>query len=58
VTDQTVKVGQTVFPEVADSFFTGFTDTSARPVLHMCLQSALKGTPCAHSLNVNLPKEA
>jgi ribose transport system substrate-binding protein len=58
VTDQTVKIGQTVFPEVADSFFTGFTDTSARPVLHMCLQSALKGTPCAHSLNVNLPKEA
>lgn len=56
VTDKTVQVGKTVFPDVEDSFFDGFTDTGAHPVLQMCLQSALTGDPCKRRLDVTLPK--
>jgi len=56
VTEKTVKVNKTVFPDVEDSFFTGITDTGPHPVLTMCLQSARTGTPCSHTLHVNLPK--
>lgn len=55
VTDKTVEVGKTVFPGVEDSFFTGFTDTGSHPVVSMCLNSALKGTPCGNRLSVHLP---
>jgi ribose transport system substrate-binding protein len=56
VTDETVKPGQTVFPDVVDSFFNGFTDTGKHPVVDMCLASAQKGTPCGRRLQVNLPE--
>lgn len=55
-TDTTVRPGQTVFSGVPDSFFDGFTDTSANPVLRMCLPSATKATPCGGSLQVSLPR--
>ncbi len=54
-TDATVRMGQTVFNGVPDSFFDGFTDTSRSPVLRMCLASATKGTPCGGQLQVRLP---
>jgi len=55
-TDATIRIGETVFPDVPDSIFNGFTDTGAHPVLRMCLDSALKGKPCGSRLTVNLPK--
>lgn len=55
VTEQTVKRGETVFDGVEDSFFTGITDTNPHPVVTMCVDSALKGTPCRGALTVNLP---
>jgi ribose transport system substrate-binding protein len=55
VTEQTVKLGETAFDDVEDGFFTGITDTGPHPVLTMCIDSALKGTPCARRLNINLP---
>lgn len=55
VTERTVKLGETVFKGVEDSFFTGITDTNAHPVVHMCLDSALTGEPCGGRLTVNLP---
>jgi ribose transport system substrate-binding protein len=55
VTDKTVKMGETVFDGVEDSFFTGITDTNTPPVITMCVDSALKGKPCGDHLNINLP---
>lgn len=55
VTEQTVKLGETVFDDVEDSFFTGITDTGAHPVVSMCVESALKGTPCGDHLAITLP---
>jgi ribose transport system substrate-binding protein len=55
VTDATVRPGVTVFDDVDDGFFTGITDTNARPAVTMCLDSALKGKPCGDHLTVNLP---
>jgi ribose transport system substrate-binding protein len=55
VTDQTVRLGETVFDDIPDSFFDGFTDNAANPVVRMCPASALKGTPCGARLQVNLP---
>lgn len=55
VTDQTVKLGDTVFPDVADNFFTGVTDTNPNPVLRMGLASAQSATPDGSYLRVNLP---
>jgi ribose transport system substrate-binding protein len=55
VTDATVKPGVTVFDDVEDGFFTGITDTNARPAVTMCLDSARTGRPCGDRLTVNLP---
>jgi ribose transport system substrate-binding protein len=55
VTSDEIKAGVTVFPDVADGFFDGFTDTNPDPVLTMCLNSALKGQPCGGQLTVKLP---
>jgi ribose transport system substrate-binding protein len=55
VTDQTVKVGETVFPDLPDSFFADFTDSGPNAVVKICVDAALSGKPCSGTLNVNLP---
>ncbi len=56
VTDATVKVGETVFPHMPDSFFTDFTDSGPHAVVKICVDAATKGTPCPGRLTVHLPK--
>jgi ribose transport system substrate-binding protein len=55
VTDETVKVGETVFPDQPDSFFDDFTDSGPNAIVKLCIDAALSGTPCPGALNVNLP---
>lgn len=55
VTSETVKVGETVFPDLPDSFFADFTDSGPNAVLKICVDAALKGTPCPGTLDVRLP---
>ncbi|MBX5471960.1 MAG: ABC transporter substrate-binding protein [Acetobacteraceae bacterium] len=56
VTSETVKVGETVFPNLPDSFFADFTDAGEHAVLKICVDAALDGKPCAGRLDVNLPQ--
>ena len=56
VTNATVKAGETVFPAMADSFFTDFTDSGPNAVLEICVDAVTKGTPCPGTLSVHLPK--
>lgn len=56
VTNATVKVGETVFPHMTDSFFTDFTDSGPNAVVKICVDAALHGTPCGGTLTVHLPK--
>ena len=57
VTDQTVKVGETVFPDQPDSFFDDFTDTGSHALVKVCVEAALSGTACPGGpLRVNLPQ--
>jgi ribose transport system substrate-binding protein len=55
VTDQTVKPGETVFQNQADSFFTDFTDSGPNATVKICVNAALTGKPCPGSLDVKLP---
>lgn len=55
VTDETVKVGETVFPDQPDSFFDDFTDSGDHAVVKLCVDAALDGKPCQGNLSVNLP---
>ena len=55
VTNETVKVGETVFPDLPDSFFDDFTDSGSNATVKFCVDAALHGTPCQGSLPVNLP---
>jgi ribose transport system substrate-binding protein len=55
VTDQTVKAGETVFQNQADSFFTDFTDSGPNATVKLCVDAALTGKPCPGSLQVKLP---
>ena len=55
VTNQTVKSGATVFPNLPDSFFADFTDSGPKATVALCVQAALKGTPCPGTLKVRLP---
>lgn len=55
VTNQTVKVGKTVFPSLPDSFFADFTDSGPHAAVKLCVQAALNGTACPGRLQVNLP---
>jgi ribose transport system substrate-binding protein len=55
VTNETVKVGETVFPDLPDSFFDDFTDTGPHAVVKLCSEAALDGKPCGATLKVNLP---
>ena len=56
VTDRTVKVGQTVFPDQPDSFFDDFTDSGDHAMVKMCVDAALNGSACTGGpLGVTLP---
>ncbi len=55
VTNETVKVGETVFPDLPDSFFDDFTDSGPHPILTLCIDAATEGKPCPGKLDVNLP---
>jgi len=55
VTNETVKVGETVFPDLPDSFFADFTDSGPNATVVLCKDAALNGTPCPGPLKVNLP---
>jgi ribose transport system substrate-binding protein len=55
VTNLTVKVGKTVFPNLPDSFFADFTDSGPHAAVKLCVQAALTGKPCPGRLTVNLP---
>lgn len=56
VTNETVKKGVTVFPDVQDSFFDAFTDNGANATVKVCLEAAKSGKPCGSKLKVSLPK--
>jgi ribose transport system substrate-binding protein len=56
VTEKTVKSGVTVFPNLADSFFTDFTDSGPKATVKICVQAALSGKACPGTLKVSLPK--
>ncbi len=55
VTNDTVKVGETVFPDLPDSFFADFTDSGPDAAVVLCKEAALDGKPCGGTLKVNLP---
>jgi len=55
VTNETVKVGVTVFQDLPDSFFDDFTDSGPHPILTLCVDAATGGKPCQGRLDVNLP---
>jgi ribose transport system substrate-binding protein len=55
VTNETVKVGETVFPDLPDSFFADFTDSGPNASVILCAQAALDGKACGPNLAVNLP---
>ncbi|MEU0560658.1 sugar ABC transporter substrate-binding protein [Dactylosporangium sp. NPDC006015] len=46
VTSETVKVGETVFPDLPDSFFADFTDSGPNATVVLCQEAATDGTPC------------
>jgi ribose transport system substrate-binding protein len=56
VDTKTVKPGKTVFPQLQDSFFTPFTDTSKAHTVHTTLKMVQTGEPSGARLAVNLPK--
>ena len=55
VTNDTVKTGETVFPDLPDSFFADFTDSGPDAVVKLCVDAALDGKSCAGKLDVKLP---
>ena len=56
VTNDTVKVGETVFPDLPDSFFADFTDAGDQATVKLCVEAALDGKACSGTLDVNLPQ--
>jgi ribose transport system substrate-binding protein len=55
VTGDTVKEGETVFKDQADSFFADFTDSGPNATVKICVDAALTGKPCPGTLQVKLP---
>jgi ribose transport system substrate-binding protein len=49
-----LKPGETVFPDLPDSFFADFTDSGPNATVVLCQEAATDGTPCSGSLKVNL----
>ncbi|GAA4079979.1 sugar ABC transporter substrate-binding protein [Nonomuraea soli] len=55
VTSESLKPGETVFPDLPDSFFADFTDSGPDAALILCQEAATDGTPCpGKTLTVNL----
>nr|WP_083977604.1 sugar ABC transporter substrate-binding protein [Herbidospora sakaeratensis] len=46
VTGSALTPGETVFPDLPDSFFADFTDSGPNAILVLCQQAATDGTPC------------
>jgi ribose transport system substrate-binding protein len=55
VNEKTVKLGQTVFTNLPDSFFDAFTDSGPNAIVKICVQAALTGKPCPGTLTVRVP---
>jgi ribose transport system substrate-binding protein len=55
VTEKTVKTGETVFPDLPDSFFDDFTDSGPKATVKICVQAALTGKACPGALKIRLP---
>jgi len=53
-TSDSLKVGETVFPDLPDSFFADFTDSGTNATVILCQNAATDGTPCSGTLKVNL----
>ncbi|MBV8914544.1 MAG: ABC transporter substrate-binding protein, partial [Acetobacteraceae bacterium] len=47
LTSDQVKLGETAFADQPDSFFADFTDGGDNPILKLCVDAALNGTPCS-----------
>ncbi|GAA0996063.1 sugar ABC transporter substrate-binding protein [Acrocarpospora macrocephala] len=57
VTSDTLVPGETVFPDLPDSFFADFTDSGPNATVILCQQAATDGTPCpGKTLDVNFGK--
>lgn len=54
-TSDDIVPGETVFPELEDSFFVAFTDAGDNPIVKVCVDAALTGKPCPERPIVNLP---
>ena len=54
-TSDDIVPGETVFPELEDSFFVAFTDAGENPIVKVCVDAALTGKPCPEPPIVNLP---
>ena len=55
--DDELKPGETVFPDLPDSFFADFTDSGPEATVILCQEAATDGTPCpGKTLDVNLGK--
>jgi ribose transport system substrate-binding protein len=54
-TTQSVKVGVSVFPQLEDSFFTPFTDTTSEHLVDVPLSEVLTGKPASSAIDVRLP---
>jgi ribose transport system substrate-binding protein len=54
VTSDQVKVGETVFPDLPDSFFADFTGSGPNAIVKLPVGAALNGT-ASGTLDVNLP---
>jgi len=53
-TSDSLKLGETVFPDLPDSFFADFTDSGTNATVILCQNAATDGTPCSGTLKVNL----
>jgi ribose transport system substrate-binding protein len=53
-TSDSLKVGETVFADLPDSFFADFTDSGSNATVILCQNAATDGTPCPGTLKVNL----
>ncbi|GIH02106.1 ribose ABC transporter substrate-binding protein [Rhizocola hellebori] len=53
-TSDSLKPGETVFPDLPDSFFADFTDSGPNATVVLCQNAATDGTPCPGTLKVNL----
>jgi ribose transport system substrate-binding protein len=54
-TTATVRPGVTVFPQLQDSFFTPFTDTTSARTVNVALSEVVTGKPARSTLDVRLP---